>query len=191
MGTTRPTIIGVAILAIGALLALAGCTGEPSAGPTTPAGTVAATATATSSPTPSAAAAAATCENLIDAATLAGFSTNGVHITSPIEFAAKMRDESNALSGFADAGGVICQVGGDYNATEIYGWSPYVGTAATALQQDLVDQGWMPTSVSGGLLYSLPPNSDDVMDRCFFSVTEMACAFGDARLAEVQENAPS
>jgi hypothetical protein len=191
MGTTRATILGLSIVVIGVLGALAGCTGVPSAGPTTRAATTAASATPTASATPSSAAAPATCENLIDAATLEGFSTSGLHITPPIEFAGKMRDENNALSGFADAGGVVCQVGGDYNATEIYGWSPYVATVATALQQQLVDQGWVPTSVSGGLLYSLPPNSDDVMNRCFVSVTEMSCAFGDARLAEVRENAPS
>ena len=184
-------------LAVGVLGALTGCGGDPSDSESTPAGhagTPKASTTASPTPTPTATAApvAATCQNLIDPATLAGFTSHGLAITPSADFGARMVAEGNYISGFVAAGGLLCQVGrtGGVEASELYAWAPFVEADAIPVQSGLTSEGWSVAATSAGVLYSLAPGSEQIIFRCLFNDTEMACAVNDARLAEVLAHAP-
>jgi len=190
--TTRLSMLAFTALAVGVLGALTGCD-DPSDSESTPAGhagTPKASATATASPTATAAPVAATCQNLIDPATLAGFTSHGLAITPSADFGAKMVAEGNYLKGFVTAGGVLCQVAGGVEASELYAWAPFVEADAIPVQSGLTSEGWSVAATPAGALYSLGPDNEQIIFRCLFSDTEMACAVNDARLAEVLAHAP-
>jgi hypothetical protein len=183
-------------LAVGVLGALTGCGDDPTDSESTSAGghasTPKASATATATPTATAAPVAATCQNLIDPATLAGFASHGLAITPSADFGAKMASEGNYLSGFVAAGGLLCQVGptGGVEASELYAWAPFVEADTIPVQSGLTSEGWSVAATSAGALYSLGSGNEQIIFRCLFNDTEMACAVNDARLAEVLAHAP-
>lgn len=189
-------MLAFTVLAFGVVAALTGCDDKPSDKATSPAALASTPASPTSTPSASPTAAppqAASCENLVDALTLAAFAGNGNLITPPATFSAKLHDEGNAYASFFDAGGVLCQVAasGAMEASEMYGWAPFVESHAVVLQSSLTAEGWTVSASSGGTLYSLNAEADDIVRRCLFTNSEMACALTDARLAEVLANAPS
>ncbi|MEP6842447.1 MAG: hypothetical protein ABJA11_02930 [Pseudolysinimonas sp.] len=194
--TTRPSMLAFTVLAFGVVAALTGCDDKPSDKVTTPAAQASTPASPTSTPsaTPTAAPPqAASCENLVNPTTLTEFAGNGSLITPPATFSTKLHDEGNAYASFFDAGGVLCQVAasGAMEASEMYGWAPLVESNAVALQSSLTSEGWTVSAASAGTLYSLNVEADDIVRRCLFTNTEMACALTDTRLAEVLANAPS
>lgn len=188
-------MVALGVVALGLVGALTGCTPTPTGGASTPASgsasTSASAAAPTTSPTPTAE--AASCENLVDAATLTFFTTNSLAITPSAVFGAKMQAEGNYLGKFVDAGGVLCQVAGvgAVEARELYAWAPFVEADAIPIQNGLTGEGWTVGAASGGAFYSLAADSDNIIYRCLFTDTQMACALDDARLAEVLANAPS
>ena len=183
-------------LAVGVLGALTGCGDDPSDSESTPAAgrtsTPTASATASPTPTPTAGPVAATCQNLVDPETLAGFTSHGLAITPSADFGAKMVAEGNYMAGFVSAGGLLCQVGrtGGVEASELYAWAPFVEADAIPVQSGLTSEGWSVAATPAGALYSLGPDNEQIIFRCLFNDTEMACAVNDARLAEVLAHAP-
>ena len=195
--TTRPSLLAFTVLAFGVVAALTGCDDDPGDDASTPAAhgspSTPTSTTPSATATPSAATPqAATCENLVNATTLAAFSSGGKSITPPDAFSTKLHDEGNAYASFFDAGGVLCQVGaaGGLEASEMYGWAPFVEAAAIPLQASLTSEHWTVGAAGTGVLYSLAADADDVVHRCLFTNAAMACANDDARLAEILANAP-
>ena len=195
--TTRAAAMAFLVAATATLLTGCGPTGLPTSSPdtstsssATPTESVGATPSAAPTATTPSAPVAASCENLVSAASLADFSSRGLTITPPAAFSTKLHDEGSPLAGFFDAGGLLCQLGNGSESPEMYGWAPFAEAYAIPIQSSLAGEGWTVSATGGGALYSLAADADNNIHRCLFTDTEMICAETDARLAEVQSNAP-
>lgn len=83
----------------------------PSAAPTTTAAAPTQPASQAPTPTASPSAEAATCESLLDPATIEKNEADGAELTDQDEYAKKLTDEDNFLARFVTYGGIVCQMG--------------------------------------------------------------------------------
>ena len=132
----------------------------------TPTATATPTPTPTATPTPTrtpvAAPAKPTCKNLISAASAQEIKDQGLTITPTKTWKKKLEDERqfypegqiDLLLVFFDNGGVSCQVGGESEASELYGLSTIRSAQAKAIQAQLTDNGWKRSNGHGGKLYT-------------------------------------
>ena len=134
----------------------------PSAAAPTPTATLTPTPTPTPTKTAAAAPKAPTCKSLVTAASIREFADQGVKITPTKTWKQKLEDERqfvpegqiDLLLVFFDNGGVSCQVGGESDASELYGLSKIGSAQAKAIQAQLIDNGWKKSNGHGGKLYT-------------------------------------
>lgn len=147
------------------ILGLTGCAGQEDTGaspsPSGGSGAVAPSESASpsASPTPSIEIKPATCEKMLDRATLdriaAEKDTTGLGIIPG--WAEKMQTEGQVLGLFADYGGVSCAVGypGGDNISP-YAWSPIDEESAVAVQVQLTSEEFASRPDPSGDLWCLP-----------------------------------
>jgi hypothetical protein len=83
-------------------------------------------------------------------------------LTDPDDFAAKMHDEGNPLSAFADYGGVLCQWGiKNSDVVDMYAYSPITPTNVASQQSDLFAAGATVAAHGSGNLFHVNPDSAD------------------------------
>jgi len=170
------------------VLALTACgpgtptpTKSPSPEPTT------ATATPTPTPTPEPAPAAYTCENIVNAATITGFASQGISITPPADFSAKMHNEGNAIAGFFDAGGVLCQTGSGSGSYEIYGIAVLSDAQFAPIRAQFIADGYMEVFGDIGVGYEVPGDMEGLPRFCYYRVNEFTvCGNDSARVEEIR-----
>jgi hypothetical protein len=127
-----------------------------------------------------------TCENIVSASTLAGFTSQGVQITPPAEFAIKMANEGNALSAIFDAGGVVCQTGAGLGAFEIYAFGVLSAGQFAPLQSQFLADGMVEQVTDAGILYRVPDDTEGLPRVCYFRPDAFTvCGNDDARIDEI------
>ena len=162
-----------------------GANGDPTPS-TTRTVTPSATPTPTAEPTDEPAPAAATCENIVTPATIAGFTADGISITPPAEFAAKMTTEGNAIAAFFDAGGVLCQTGRGSGAFEIYGYAVLDNAQISTIASQFLSEGYEETVGDVGVQYEVPADTEGLPRLCYFRPDAWSvCGNDDVRLGEI------
>src|SRR3954468_21211971 len=137
-------LTAIAVPAVVLTLMLTACgpgTPEPTKSPT-PKPSASASAPPTPTPTPTAEAIVYTCENIVSPGTIDGFASQGISITPPAEFSAKLTSEGNALAAFFTVGGVLCQTGAGAGAYEIYGIGVFSEAAFAPVRSQFVNEGY-------------------------------------------------
>ncbi|CAN5378135.1 hypothetical protein BH09ACT4_BH09ACT4_19240 [soil metagenome] len=181
--------IGTAALLVTLAFALSAC--DPGAGgtppPTAPA-TPTITPEPTPTPTPTPEALVPTCQNIVSPETIAGFTSDGISITPPADFAAKVSSEGSALSVFFDAGGVLCQTGAGLEANEIYGYAVIADGYLCPLEAEFLRDGYEETTVDLGIQYKVPDGAEGLPRLCYLRPGAFSiCGNDDARLSEIME----
>jgi hypothetical protein len=148
-----------------------------------------ATATATPTPTPSAdpePEVAITCETIVSPATIAGFAADGVSITPPADFRAKLINEGNALAAIFDAGGVVCQTGAGAGAFEIYAYGVMSSAQFAPLRSQFVADGHVEQVTDAGVVYTVPNDMEGLPRVCYFRADAfLACGNTNDRINEI------
>jgi hypothetical protein len=181
--------VAAPVLLVALALTLTACDPGANGGPTPSATrtvTPSATPTPTAEPIDEPAPAAATCENIVSPDTIAYFAANGLVITPPSEFAAKLASEGQGLAAFFDAGGVLCQVGGGYEAYEIYGYAVLSETQYAPVVADFLRDGYVETFGDRGVEYRVPDGAEGLPRLCYFRPDAWSvCGNDDVRLGEI------
>lgn len=147
MSLPVPRILTVVAAVVATAALLTGCGSGVQPDPTASAGTPAATATPGQdgpTPAPSASAVAATCEGIIDPDTLADLQAQGwTYRQSPFSAGGITLDD-----------GLQCEWGDLDGATTanlmLFGWAPVTTAESTAMQDELVAEGWEREASSDG-----------------------------------------
>jgi len=162
MSFPRVIIAGAIALSVGLGATACGTETPPVAAPTE------APIVETPTPTPEPTLEPATCENIVTAESYTELTADGLSITPQDEFVAKMQNEGQVLAVFGENGGAICQVGGGFQATEIYGFAHFDDDQLGELNTYLAQNGFAevePADIDG-LLYEVVSDSGNV-DRFY------------------------
>ncbi|HEV7742837.1 MAG TPA: hypothetical protein VGO65_10490 [Pseudolysinimonas sp.] len=176
-------------LAVVAVLALSACDpgGTTPSGTTTPEPTVSVAPAATPTSAPADPAAAPTCENIVSPSTVAEFTSAGIQITPPAEFAAKLASEGNAIAAFFDAGGVLCQTGAGLEANEIYGYAVFSDAQFAPVRSQFLADGYREVDGDVGVGYEVPDGMEGLPRFCYYRAGEFTiCGNDDARVSEIE-----
>jgi hypothetical protein len=160
----------LAALAVPALLilTLTACgPGTPATSPSPTPEPTTASATPTPTPTPTTAPVAYTCENIVSPGTIEGFASQGISITPPADFSAKLTSEGNALAAFFTAGGVLCQTGAGAGAYEIYGIAVLTEAQFAPVRSQFLAEGYHEVIGDVGVGYELPGDTDGLPRFCY------------------------
>jgi len=203
----RMKFIVVPILAV---LVLAGCAGptddaatSPAAPASTPASASTQTVTPSATPAPTAApssatptegpadASSATCDNLLDPATIEKFEASGAALSD------NKKEDTYPFGDFAKYGGVVCVWGAKLNVTTAFAYGPITDEQA-AKQQKKLDKTASKTgpNENGGTYYEVPGGEAGEADSQIFVFSPKgywAWSFdngGGAVIEEVVANAP-
>jgi hypothetical protein len=179
--------VAVPVLLVALALTLTACDPGANGGPT-PSTTRTVTPSVTPTPTevPEPEPIAATCENIVTPATIAGFTADGISITPPAEFAAKVTSEGNAIAAFFDAGGVLCQTGRGSGAYEIYGYAVLDNAQISTIASQFLSEGYEETVGDVGVQYEVPADTEGLPRLCYFRPDAWSvCGNDDVRLGEI------
>ena len=147
-------------------------TAQPTAGPTT-----------ASSPSP----AAATCENVLDAASIDAFASHGYTLSD--DFVERGRDQGWPIVAFVDYGGVLCQWGvTDSDASEYYGLSEITPDGVATETVRLTAEGFSREPHAGGELFIGQP-TEGIREHYLFAGDHWFVAFSPTRIDEIRRNA--
>ena len=147
-------------------------TAEPTAGPTT-----------APPPTP----AAATCESVLDAASIDAFASHGYTLSD--DFVERGRDQGWPIMAFVDYGGILCQWGlTNSDQSEYYGLSEITPEGAAEEIARLTAEGFTREPHAAGELYVAPPN-EGIREHYLFAGDHWFVAFSPSRLDEIRRNA--
>lgn len=182
-----PLAASAAVLTV-LVLALTAC-GPGTPKPTeTPTPDASATATSTPLPTeePEPEPVAISCETIVSAATIAGFAADGVSITPPADFHAKLVNEGNALDVIFDVGGVVCQTGAGAGAFEIYAYGVMSSAQFAPLRTQFLNEGFIEQVTDAGVLYNVPGDMEGLPRVCYFRADAfLACGNTNDRINEI------
>jgi hypothetical protein len=146
-----------------------------------------ATATPTPTPTPTPEAVVYTCENIVSPGTIDGFASQGISITPPADFSAKLTNEGNALSAFFTAGGVLCQTGAGAGAYEIYGIAVLSDAQFAPVRSQFLNEGYQEVFGDVGVGYEIPADTEGLPRYCYYRVDEYTICGNDAdRIEEIE-----
>ena len=174
---------------VGALaVCLAGCapsTADVDSGPTRVA-SAEPTASPTPTPTPTPTA-AATCENVLDAASIDAFASHGYTLSD--DFVERGRDQGWPIIEFVDYGGILCQWGyANSDASEYYGLSKITPEGVATETARLTAMGFVREPHTAGELFIGPP-TEGIQEHYLFAGDHWFVAFSVTRLDEIRRNA--
>lgn len=179
-------LVAPAVLLTFALTACGPGTPEPTKSPSSKP-TPNASATATPTPTPAPAAIVYTCENIVSPGTIDGFASQGISITPPADFSAKLTSEGNALAAFFTAGGVLCQTGAGSGAFEIYGIAVLSDAQFAPVRSQFLSEGYQEVVGDVGVGYEIPGDTEGLPRYCYHRVNEYTICGNDGdRIEEVE-----
>jgi hypothetical protein len=179
------TTVCVAALAV----CLAGC--APTTAPVDPGPTPTAPAEPSGGPTSAPPVddepAAATCENVLDAASIDAFASHGYTLSD--DFVERGRDQGWPIMAFVNYGGILCQWGyANSDASEYYGLSEITPEGVAAETARLTAEGFAREPHPAGELFIGPP-TEGFQEHYLFAGDHWFVAFSPSRLDEIRRNA--
>lgn len=182
----KPAALAVSAALLALTLTACG-PGSPDTSPSPTPEPTTASATPTPTPTPTTAPVAYTCENIVSPGTIEGFASQGISITPPAEFSAKLTNEGNALAAFFTAGGVLCQTGAGAGAYEIYGIAVLGDAQFAPVRAQFLAEGYQEVFGDVGVGYEIPGDTEGLPRYCYYRAGEYTICGNDAdRIEEIE-----
>lgn len=201
MTSFRVFTLGIAAIAIAATLTA--CT--PDAPPTAEStkAPTSSSPTPSSTPTPTAEAgsegetddtpapAAATCESLLDLASLEAILMDGFDVNPVNDYVAKIRGEGSPYALFDEYGGLVCPVNNGTRVSELYGYSAITPGNQATQESGLQEAGWVQSSHNGGTLYVDSVPQEGIVFAFYFRNGYWWCGYDVGVIDMIVANSPA
>lgn len=190
-------VLGFAAVAL--VASMAACTPEapPAAGesksPTsaTPTPTSSASSEPAPAPTTVVAPAAATCESLLDLASLEAIIMDGFDVNPVNDYVEKIRGEGSPYALFDEYGGIVCPVNNGTRVSELYGYSPITAENQATQESGLQEAGWVSSAHNGGTLYLDSVPQEGIVFAFYFRGGYWWCGYDTGVIDMIVANSPA
>jgi hypothetical protein len=184
---------GLAVIALAATLSACAPEPEPTAAPTdsTESSSPTPTTSASSSPVAeeTAAPSAASCESLLDLATLEAILMDGFDVNPVNDYILKIRGEGSPYALFDEYGGLVCPVNNGTRVSELYAYSAITPDQQATQEARLVAEGFTSSAVDGGTLYVQPPQ-EGIVFAFYFRNGYWWCGYDPGVIDMIVANSP-